>query len=107
MAVQVDDERAHVIIGAGVQGCNKQRLRPQVRFWTRIAEDLGDGVVGEPVRDAVRDERERRVAARQAHRAHNVWVGNHARVVSVAERPRYANAAFSTPMSDARLGLTR
>ena len=45
MAVQVDDERAHVIIGAGVQGCNKQRLRPQVRFWTRIAEDLGDGVI--------------------------------------------------------------
>ena len=107
MAVQVDDERAHVVVGAGVQGRDEQRLRPQVRFGTRIAEDPGDGAVMEPVRYAVCDQGERRVAARQADRAHDVRVGNHARLVSVAERPRYANAAFSTPMSDARLGLTR
>ena len=32
MAVQVDDERAHVVVGAGVQGRDEQRLGPEVRL---------------------------------------------------------------------------
>ena len=108
MGVQVHDERAHVVVGAGVQGRDEQRFGPEVRFWTRIAEDPGDGVVGEAVRDAVRHERQRRVAARQAHRAHDVRIGNHTRIgATMPKRPGNAQPTLSAPVSDARFCFAR